>query len=394
MPARPDQMRLLTIHFAFFQSGASLAGGFIGAYLLRSGFSLAAALAAYAAYLILRSGLRFASLELVRHLGYRPALLLGIALVGLQFLPLLHADRPAWLAAWMFCIAFGESLYWPIYHAAVAVAGDSETRGRQIGLRTLIATAINVVAPLAGACLLTRYGPAADFAIAASLTILAILPLLFLHMDAAGPVPSVRHALRGADRLSLIAFAADGWMSSGLFIAWPMILFCSLGSHYEAFGASNAAAGIAGAAASYLCGRGIDRGQHRSYLNGVCLLLVAGLVMRSAAAWSPLAAAAANLTGAAIGALYTPVLMSTIYDRAKRSGAAFRFHFAAEAGWDIGVVLGCLTGALLAWLCRGTPSIVVLPSIAGIALVYRCIRLPSRVAASAAMPFSGEALAS
>ncbi len=372
MAFRRNQMRLLTIHFALFQSGASLAGGFIGAYLLTCGFSLPAALAAYALYLALRSCLRFASLEVVRRVGYKRALVFGTAIVALQFLPLMHAEHRCCLMAWMVCVALGESLYWPVYHAAVS--GDPESRGRQIALRTTISTLISVLAPLSGACLLTRFGPAADFGIASSLTLLAALPLAVLSAAPAGPVPALRGALAGADLRSLLAFAGDGWLSSGVFIAWPMIMFASLGSHYEAFGASNAVAGIVGAAASTLCGRGIDRGQRDTYLNGVCLMLMAVLMMRSAAAFSPWAAALANLTGAAVGALYTPVLMSTIYDRAKRSGAAFRFHFAAEAGWDLGAVSGCLAAALLALLCRHAPSLAILPAAAGIFLIHPCIR--------------------
>ena len=390
MPIQWNQMRLLTVHFALFQCGVSLAGGFIGAYFLKSGFSLTGALTVYAAYLAIRSVLRFASLEVVRRVGYKQTLMLGTMVIAFQFLPLMHADRRIWLGAWMLCIALGESLYWPVYHGTIAVTGDSERRGRQLGMRTMVSTLIGVAAPLTGAWLLVRVGPAADFGIAAVLMVMATLPILFLRRIPAGPVPSVRDAIRGADRLSLLAFVGDGWLSAGLFIAWPMILFQSLGMHYEAFGASTAAAGIVGAAAGYLCGRGIDRGHRERYLNGVCLMLLVGLVMRSTAAWSPLAANMANMTGAAVGALYTPVLMSAIYERAKRSGASFRFHFAAEAGWDLGAVSGCLTAATMAWLCRTAPSLAVLPAMAGIALVFACVRNDGRTATGDAPALAGD----
>jgi hypothetical protein len=63
--------------------------------------------------------------------------------------------------------------------------------------------------------------------------------------------------------------------------------------------------------------------------------------------------------------LYAPVLMSVIYDRAKWSGSAYRFHFAAEAGWDMGAGMGCILAAFIAW---GTqiPSLSVLPAMIGI----------------------------
>jgi hypothetical protein len=74
--------------------------------------------------------------------------------------------------------------------------------------------------------------------------------------------------------------------------------------------------------------------------------------------------------------------MSVIYDRAKWSGSAYRFHFAAEAGWDMGAGMGCILAAFIAW---GTqiPSLSVLPAMIGIFAVFRCIRsqkAPARAA--------------
>ena len=72
-------------------------------------------------------------------------------------------------------------------------------------------------------------------------------------------------------------------------------------------------------------------------------------------------------------AIYTTVLMSMIYDRAKNSGAAFRFHFVAEGGWDLGAALGCLAGAAVA-LATDKVSLATLPAAAGLLLMYVCVR--------------------
>src|SRR5436305_1704810 len=47
----PSQSRLLTLHSAFYQLSVSLGGGFVGAFLLKIGFSLTQALLFYAALL-------------------------------------------------------------------------------------------------------------------------------------------------------------------------------------------------------------------------------------------------------------------------------------------------------------------------------------------------------
>lgn len=378
-----SQFRLLVAHYALYQLSAALAGGFVGAYLLKVGFSFPAALLAYASMLTIRFGLRLVSLAVVRRLGYRGTLILGAALGAAQFPLLMAADELFWLAAWLVVVSVAESLYWPVYHAAAAVAGETTTRGREVGIRTAIGTLVSVVGPLAGGILLERYGPAVDFGIASALSLLSVVPLLAMNAVSAGPIPSVRESMRCIDRAGIAAFAADGWMWSGLALAWPMVLFISLGSHYEAFGAVSAVAGLIGAGAGLLCGRAIDRGERDRYLALVSVALALGFALRAYASWSPMAATIAHASGAAVMGLYVPVLISVVYDRAKQSGAAFRFHFAAEAGWDFGAAFGCVAAAAVAW---GTskPSLAVLPAALGIVAVYRS--LGSEVAGPAPSP--------
>src|SRR4051812_25374496 len=101
-----------------------------------------------------------------------------------------------------------------------------------------------------------------------------------------------------------------------------MILFLALGSAYESFGAANAAAGLVGASAGFVCGRAIDRGARDRFLPFVCCALALSFALRAFASWSPLAGTAAHASGAAVMCLYVPLLMSVIYDQAKQSGAA------------------------------------------------------------------------
>jgi hypothetical protein len=185
------------------------------------------------------------------------------------------------------------------------------------------------------------------------------------------------------DRRAILAFTADGWMASGLHLAWPMVLFLVLGSHYESFGFANAIAGLAGAGGAWLCGRAIDTGGRDRYLALVSLALVAGFALRAAAGWSPIAATIANATGAAVMGVYIPVLMSHIYDSAKRSGAAYHFHFAAEAGWDFGAATGCLVAAVVV-LLTGAPSLAVIPGAFGILVLYVFVRRQPTIAAAPA----------
>jgi hypothetical protein len=379
--------RLLTLHYIFYQLAVALAGGFIGAYLIRIGFGLPIALVGYATLLAFRCGLRFLSLGVVRRVGYQHAMMLGAGIASLQFIPLLHAERLPFFLLWVAVVSVAEALYWPVYHAAVAVTGESQRRGAELGIRTAAGAVIGVVGPLAGGLLLQRFGPVLDFALAAVLMALSVAPLVRLGRIDAGPPPSPSDPILGLNRTALVAFSADGWVASGLALAWPMVLFMSLDQQYEAMGLANAAAGVAGAVAGLLCGKAVDRGGQERYLVAVSVALALTLVLRAGASWSPVAATVGNGMGAVALGLYAPLMMSVIYERAKDSGRAYGFHFAAEAGWDVGAASGCLVAALVAWVFPA-PSLAILPSLLGVAVLHHCLRGRSAARLAAETPVS------
>ena len=78
---------------------------------------------------------------------------------------------------------------------------------------------------------------------------------------------------------------------------------------------------------------------------------MAGAPFGTASARSPghaLLAVIANALGALVVCLYIPTLMTAVYNQAKSSPCALRFHVAAEGAWDVGAASGCLVAATLA----------------------------------------------
>ena len=75
----------MLLHFAFVQLAWASGGAFAGVYLLKIGFSLPEALAAYAGIMCVRFFLRFAGIEIVRRVGYRWALAIGTVLCAFEF---------------------------------------------------------------------------------------------------------------------------------------------------------------------------------------------------------------------------------------------------------------------------------------------------------------------
>ncbi|MFL5252218.1 MAG: hypothetical protein ACJ8AI_04885 [Rhodopila sp.] len=377
------QFRLLTVHCVLWSLAMSLANGFVGAYLLRLGFSIATTILLYALMLVVRFTLRTVLLPIVRRLGMHGTMLLGGSIVAFQFVPLIWADRPLWLGAWVLIMSVGECLYWPIYHASNAVYGGGGRRGRQIALRQMASTVISVAGPVAGGFMLMQFGPGMEFGIATIFCVLAMTPLWCMGDIDLGPVPSMRQSITGADWIGWCAFAADGWMCAGTGIAWSLILFTSLGSSYGALAWASSAAALAGALAGLVCGIAIDHGHRRMMSHGVMAALLIGVALRVLSCRAPWLAFVANALGAAVGGLYVPVLMSVIYDRAKRSGSAYQFHLSAEAGWDAGTILGCLAAAAVAW--SGVPvTLSVLPAALGVLVIQRCVGAECKVASQRA----------
>ncbi len=97
-------------------------------------------------------------------------------------------------------------------HAYIALLGDAEARGRQIGVRAAAEAVANIAAPWAGGWALTALGPAATFGLVAVVQVLAIMPLVGL--------PSTRVAETAPRdsrdlRLAVVLQASDGGSGPG-----------------------------------------------------------------------------------------------------------------------------------------------------------------------------------
>src|SRR5258707_15616533 len=68
---------------------------------------------------------------------------------------------------------------------------------------------------------------------------------------------------------------------------------------------------------------------------------------------------------AMMGALYSPSLMTAVYNGAKLSACPRRFQFAAEACWDIGSAAACLAAAAACVLgvSLQTVTLLALPAV-------------------------------
>ncbi|MDE2355313.1 MAG: hypothetical protein KGL69_01025 [Alphaproteobacteria bacterium] len=359
-----DRVNWLNLHYGLHALAISGGGAFYGAYLLRAGTPLPAALIALAAITAGRFVIRPLIVPVARRTGLRILVIVGTLLVACEF-PLLarvHGVGPS-LYALVALSAVADTLYWTCYHAYFAALGDAEHRGHQIGAREAIAAVAGIIAPLVAGGMLATLGPGPAFWATSAMLVLSALPLI------ATPRIAVPQAAPGALKAAWSGvrfFAAEGWQASGTYILWQMVLFVSLGDSFAGMGATLALAAAVGAVGTLMLGRIIDLG-HGAKAVGVAFAVAALSVgLKAFGAGQAPVAIAAQAFGALAGTLCAPVLMSAVYNLAKASPCTLRFHAATEGGYDVGCTLGLVVAAVL--IRGGAPlDLVLLLPLAGLA---------------------------
>jgi len=359
---RNTTINLLNLHYGIHCLALSGGGTFFLVFLLQSGVPAPGVFAAIAAILLGRFAIRPSVLVVARRVGLKPLVIAGTIVTGLQY-PLLaevHGIAPA-LFALCAVSAVGDTFYWTTYHAYFATLGDAEHRGHQVSAREAIAAVVGIVGPLATGWALTALGPRAAFGATAVVLMLGALPIVWT------PNVKVAWTAPGAFKASIpgaLMFAADGWIASGYVFVWQIALFLSLGASFSAYGGAMALSALVGAVSGLCLGRLIDAGHGvRAVAIALGALVLTALLRAVSYGNAPLAVIA-QACGALVICLYAPALGTAVYNQAKQSPCALRFHIAAEGGWDLGgACAGLMSAGLLA---AGAPlTVCILLSLLG-----------------------------
>jgi DHA1 family inner membrane transport protein len=368
---RNDTVNWLNLHYAVHSLALSGGEAFLASFLLSAGVPAPSVLAAVASIFAVRFLIRALVLPLSRRFGLRAVVIAGTLVSAAQYpvLAVVHGVGPA-LAILCLIAAVGDSLYWTGYHAYFAALGDSEHRGHQVGAREAAAAVFAIVGPLATGWALTTLGPRVAFGVTALAMAAGALPLLRTRdVEIARSAPGAfRAALDGVK-----IYAADGWAAGGFYYVWQIALFQSLGERFAAYGGAMALAAVAGAASGLALGRWIDRGHGPRAVWLAMGAIAAAIVLRALGAGHPVLAVIANAVGAVAVALYVPTVSTAVYNQAKAAPCVLRFHLAAEGGFDLGCVGGCLTAAAVLW-ARLPIALAILPALLGITVMTALLR--------------------
>jgi hypothetical protein len=380
---RNNTVNLLNLHYGIHSLALSGGGAFFAVYLLKAGVPAPAVLAAFAAVLLGRLAIRPSVLVLAKRFGLKPLVIAGTIATSLQY-PLLAEVQGVGPALFVLCAfsSVGETFYWTTYHAYFASLGDAEHRGHQVGAREAVAAVVGIVGPLVTGWALTTFGPRVAFNATAVVLVLSALPIYWTPHVAV--LPSVTGAFQASIPGALL-FAADGWFAAGYMFVWQLALFLSLGESFSAFGGAMAIAALAAAVSGMVLGRLIDlgHGARAAWIALAALTLVT--VLRALSYGNAPFAVIANACGALVACLYIPALGTAVYNQAKRSPCALRFHIAAEGGWDLGGAAAFLVAAGL--LAAGVPiGPVILLSLLGATASFLLLRRYFAVHEAAADP--------
>jgi hypothetical protein len=338
----------INLHSGIVALAQGMGGVFVLVFLLRAGVPAPATLCAIALIVAGRFVVRPAILPAATRVGLKPLSIAGTLLCALQYPLLARVEGvDGTLLAYCAASAFGEAIYYTSHHAYFALLGDAEHRGQQVSAGFALATLVGIAAPVVGAWALLRAGPDVAFGAAGAVQALAAAPLLAL------PSFRIARSAHGTLRAALPGvglFLSDGWLDVSFFFVWQIALFLSLGSSLAAYGGAMALAALAGAVSGLLLGRHIDAGYGRRAVALAFSLVSTTLVLRSLSLETAWLAVSAHALGALALCLLAPAVMTPVYNLAKASPCALRFHIAAEGGWDVGCCAGCLAAALLLWL--------------------------------------------
>lgn len=354
---RNRSINWINLHSGIQALAQGMGGVFVLVFLLRAGVSIPATLCAIALIFAGRFVTRPAVLASAKRWGLKPIVISGNLVIALQY-PLLAEVHGVDQSLLAYCLisALGDTFYWSSYHAYFASLGDSEHRGHQIAANVALSAIVGIVAPLMGAWALVHVGPRLAFGTVGVVQALAVVPLFAtpnVFVERSAP-SAYRSALPG-----VLLFMADAWFAVMYGFIWQIALFLTLDESLSAYGGAMAFAAGVGAVSGMLLGRHIDAGNGVRAVTIAYSVVTVTLLLRATSLGTPWLAVAANALGALAGCLLGPVQMTPVYNLAKASPCATRFLIAAEGGWDIGCMSGCLAAAAL--ITHSVPLSEVIP---------------------------------
>lgn len=291
-------VRELAFSTAIREFAASAVMLFEPVFLYTRGLSLAGVISFYLVSYLVYLFLVPLGGKFIRAHGYEHGILYSTPfLIGYYFSLYAFGWTPWALLAAVVMNGLFKMLFYSAFHADFARFGSARgSQGRELSAFSTLATVANVLGPLFGGLVITRWGYPVLFGIVALLLMAANIPLLLTPEQFEPRTLSYpdawRRLVRPENRARLLTFFGYGGELITLLI-WPLYLFIAV-PEYLTLGAIGSAATAIVALVTIVVGRLADhRGRHRMLRYGATFTFASWLV-RIAASATPVGVFAAH----------------------------------------------------------------------------------------------------
>lgn len=356
---------LLNLHTGFQRMSNKVFEVFSAIYFLDQGISFPVVMLVFAGSYIGRLFMRPTAVHIIYRYGLRRSVIFGTTFSAGLFLlyPMIDGVN-GWLVLFSVYLAFQDIAYWLPYHAFYALAGENETRGKQLAIQGILINCMQVLVPLAGGILAHLVGFNALYTAALLAMLLAVVPLFYTTDIHPGAEINLRQAIRKIDLHGLFMAIGYGFYNNGGSMLWTIVIYLAVGN-LVAFGGLITYELLVGTVLAWVVGHYIDKGHSKPIaITGIAILIISVLLQ---ALWgtSVTHILIINAIIAFGTALFALPYWSATYNLAHNGISTLWYHFFAESGWDIGGAMACLLAAAL-FMAGGSVQHILLISICGL----------------------------
>ena len=342
-------INLLNLHTGLVAFGDYIIYIFGAVYFLQQGLSLPVVLLIWASIHVLRISIRPLALKFIQAVGLKRGVIIGTLLYPALFAIITQVQGLGiWMLVFIVYFAIVDNIYWLPYHVYYAILGDTEHRGKQLGVRESFVTLLAAAAPILGGFLTDRFGFGAIYVAAMITMILAVFPLFFTPNVPEDKKLKYKQAIRSTDRSGFWYYAGWGLLYSAHEFLWIIVLFKLVGE-YTTFGWLVGLELLLMVFFSLLLGHLTDKG--RGWMNILIagVLLTTVIIARSFFISDILTIIIFEAIMALALCFFSIPVETGYYNLAQKSRNRLWFQTFSEMGWDVGGLIALLSAAALVY---------------------------------------------
>jgi len=335
-------INLLNIHTGLNRFSTTIVLMFGALYFLEQGLSYQTIFLVWIIIFLIRLFFRPISLKLSQKIGLKRAVIFGVFFYSGVFPILTQINgMNLWLYIFIVYWAFADIFYWLPYHSYYAAMGESENRGKHIGIREAFTMTLGAIAPLTGGLLIDNFGFWALYAMSMIIILMGSIPLFFLPCIDPGEKMTYKKALKELDKRGFWLLLGEGTLYYSHVFIWTIVLY-TLVNNFTTFGWLLSFEIFLNAILFLFLGHYIDKGKGEKITLIATILIAIVITGRALFAYSIPSILVFEVLFALSLCFYSSSLAAGFYNLSKKSHNTLWFHFFGEIGWDIGAITALL----------------------------------------------------